>query len=133
MRNKFLLCLLLCAFTISVSAKDWSRVVRAIAKVESNCDPHAVSGIYVGYLQIAPVIVKDCNRILKIRKSSLRYSLADRYSKSKSIQMFVLYQSFYNPKGSVEKAIRLWNGGPNYSHSATQRYYQRVIYHYRKQ
>ena len=40
--------------------------------------------------------------------------------------MFILYQSFYNPKGNTERAIRLWNGGPNYSNKSTQNYYNKV-------
>ena len=38
-----------------------------------------------------------------------------------------IYQKKYNPKGDIEKAIRVWNGGPNYTVKATQGYYQAVM------
>lgn len=41
--------------------------------------------------------------------------------------MFVLIQSYYNPKNNVEKAIRMWNGGIGYSVKRTQRYYEKVM------
>ena len=41
--------------------------------------------------------------------------------------MFLLIQSWYNPKNNVEKAIRSWNGGVNYKVRSTQRYYEKVM------
>lgn len=112
--------------SLSAQARDWGRVLKAIATVESNGNPRAVSGDQVGLLQIRPILVKDCNRILEKRGSSKRYSLRDRYNPVKSREMFILYQSHYNPKGNVERAIRLWNGGSGYSVRGTQGYYQKV-------
>lgn len=112
--------------SLSAQAMDWGRVLKAIATVESNGNPRAVSGDQVGLLQIRPILVKDCNRILEKRGSSKRYSLRDRYNPVKSREMFVLYQSHYNPKGNVERAIRLWNGGSGYTIRGTQKYYAKV-------
>ena len=112
--------------SLTTQAKDWSRVLKAIAYVESKNNPKAVCGDQVGLLQIRPIMVKDCNRILEKRGSRKRYTLRDRYSVSKSKEMFILYQSHYNPKGNVERAIRLWNGGNGYSIRATQGYYTKV-------
>ena len=112
--------------SLTTQAKDWSRVLKAIAYVESKNNPKAVCGDQVGLLQIRPIMVKDCNRILEKRGSRKRYTLRDRYSVSKSKEMFILYQSHYNPKGNVERAIRLWNGGNGYSIRATQGYYNKV-------
>ena len=117
------ICLLL---SLTTNARDWGRVLKAIAHVESNGNPRAVSGDQVGLLQIRPILVRDCNRILERRGSNKRYTLRDRYSASKSREMFVLDQSHYNPKGSVERAIRLWNGGSGYSVRGTQGYYNKV-------
>lgn len=117
------ICLLL---TLTTNARNWGRVLKAIAYVESNGNSKAVSGDQVGLLQIRPIMVKDCNRILKKRGSNKRYTLRDRYSASKSREMFVIYQSHYNPKGNVERAIRLWNGGSGYSVRGTQGYYNKV-------
>ena len=92
---------------------DWSPVIDAIIKVESNGNHQAKNGNQVGAMQITPILVADCNKILKRRKSSKRYKLEDRLNVLKSKEMFLLIQSWYNPKNNVEKAIRLWNGGVN--------------------
>ncbi len=106
---------------------DWNPVMDAIIQVESAGDANAVSGNSVGAMQITPILVKDCNQILQRKKSKKRYTLNDRYSVKKSKEMFLLIQSYYNPKNSIEKAIRSWNGGVNYSVRATNRYYKKVM------
>ena len=106
---------------------DWNPVMDAIIQVESDGNPRTVSGNSVGVMQITPILVKDCNDILKRKKSKKQFSLADRYSIAKSKEMFLLIQSHYNPTNDVEKAIRLWNGGVNYSVRATNRYYKKVM------
>ena len=78
-------------------------------------------------MQITPILVKDCNQILKKQKSKKRYTMADRYSVAKSKEMFLLIQKYYNPENSIEKAIRSWNGGMKYSVRATNKYYKKVI------
>ena len=106
---------------------DWTPVMEAIIKVESEGNPKAVSGNSVGAMQITPVLVKECNNILSKRKSKKRYTLADRYSVEKSKEMFLLIQSYFNPENNVEKAIRSWNGGRSYGIKATNRYYRKVM------
>ena len=108
---------------------DWNPVINAIIEVESEGNPKAVdkSGKSCGIMQITPILVKECNRILSLRKSSKRYSMKDRFSVNKSKEMFLLYQSFYNPKNDVELAIRSWNGGINFTKRGTQRYYNKVM------
>jgi hypothetical protein len=106
---------------------NWNPVMDAIIQVESEGNPNAVSGNSVGVMQITPILVKDCNDILKQKKSNKRFTLKDRYSVAKSKEMFLLIQSHYNPANNVEKAIRLWNGGNNYSVRATNRYYKKVM------
>lgn len=51
----------------------------------------------------------------------------DRLNPTKSKEMFVLFQSKYNPTKDIEKAIRMWNGGPRYSVGKTNRYYNAVM------
>ena len=111
---------------------DWTPVMDAIIEVESNGNRHAKNGDQVGAMQITPILVADCNDILKQRKSTKRFKLSDRLSVDKSKEMFLLIQSRYNPTNSVEKAIRLWNGGVNYSVKGTQRYYEKVLKALRK-
>ena len=101
--------------------------MEAIILVESEGNPRAVSGNSVGAMQITPICVKECNLILERRGSSLRYSLNDRWDVEKSKEMFLLIQSYHNKTNNVERAIRSWNGGPNYSVKATNRYYQKVM------
>ena len=109
------------------SCFNWNPVMDAIIQVESEGNPRAVSGNSVGVMQITPILVEDCNQILKRQKSKKRYTLADRYSVEKSTEMFLLIQKYYNPTNSIEKAIRSWNGGVNYSVRATNRYFQKVM------
>ena len=109
------------------SRYDWNPVMEAIIHVESRGDAKAVSGNSCGAMQITPILVKECNNILKKRKSKKRFTMQDRFSVQKSKEMFLLYQSYFNPKNNVEKAIRSWNGGMNYSVKRTQRYYNKVM------
>ncbi len=118
---------------VEVSAKnggfDWEPVMNAIIQIESKGNPAAVNGPYVGVLQISPILVKECNNILKSTGSSKRYSLSDRFNATKSKEMFVIIQSFHNPLNSVEKAIRLWSGGIRYNVAKTQTYFRKVMRH----
>ena len=108
---------------------DWNPIINAIIEVESAGNANAVdkSGKSCGVLQITPILVKECNRILELKKSSKRYTMDDRFSVSKSKEMFLLFQSYFNPKNDVEFAIRSWNGGLNYTQKATQKYFEKVM------
>lgn len=108
---------------------DWNPVIDAIIEVESEGKADAVdkSGKSCGIMQITPILVKECNRILELKKSRKRYTMQDRFSVNKSKEMFLLFQSFYNPKNSVELAIRSWNGGMNYTKRGTQKYFEKVM------
>ena len=106
---------------------DWNPVMEAIILVESEGNPRVVNGNQVGAMQITPNMVRECNNILKARGSDLQYKMSDRYDVEKSKEMFLLIQSQYNKSNNVEKAIRSWNGGPNYSNRGTERYYQKVL------
>ena len=111
----------------NTSGFNWNPVMDAIIQVESEGNPNAVSGNSVGAMQITPILVKDCNDILKKQKSKKRYTMADRYSVAKSKEMFLIIQKYYNPENNIEKAIRLWNGGVKYTKRATNRYYKKVL------
>lgn len=113
----FLICVMV-TLSMSSNAKekknfDWSGVIKAIIKVESNGNSNASNGNgkCVGILQITPVLVKECNSILKGMKSAKRYTLNDRKNLEKSKEMFILYQSKYNPSNDVDDGIRMWNCG----------------------
>lgn len=106
---------------------DWDPVMNAIIQVESRGNVKAVSGNSCGAMQITPVLVMECNNILKKRKSKKRFSLRDRFDLAKSKEMFVLIQSYFNPQNDIEKAIRAWNGGYRYSVKRTQKYFNKVM------
>lgn len=109
------------------SGFDWTPVIEAIIEVESGSNANAVSGKYCGAMQISPILVEECNNILKERNSKMRYTLKDRFSVEKSKEMFLLIQSYHNPSNNIEKAIRAWNGGNRYKVSSTNGYYRKVM------
>ena len=106
---------------------NWEPIMDAIIQVESEGNSRAISGKSCGAMQITPILVEDCNSILKKRGIKKRYTLNDRFSEKKSKEMFVLIMSHYNPSNNVERAIRLWNGGVNYTKRGTQGYYNKVM------
>ena len=112
---------------VSSDEFDWTPVMEAIIQVESEGDPNAKSGNSVGVMQITPVLVAECNNILKKRNSKKRFKLSDRFSIAKSKEMFLLMQSVHNPLNSIEHAIRAWNGGNHFSKKKTQRYFEKVM------
>lgn len=123
------LTLFLCAIGTNAenqNGKSWETLIKAISAVESGNNENAVNGKHVGILQISPCVVDDCNEICKEK----RFKYSDRYSKEKSIEMFNIYQNKYNPKGELDKALRVWNGGPGYTIRGTNRYVKRVMKKY---
>jgi soluble lytic murein transglycosylase-like protein len=137
MRQK-LISLVMLMLPISMSAQegkfDWNPVMDAIIQVESKGNPkaHNKNGDCAGILQITPGLVKQCNTWLKAKKSKKRYTLSDRYNVKKSKEMFVMVQKHYNKSNNVEKAIRVWNGGPGYTLEGTNGYYRKVMKYYNK-
>ena len=136
MRKKLILFVLL-MLPISMNAQkeqfDWNPVMDAIIQVESKGNPkaHNKNGDCAGILQITPGLVKQCNTWLKAKKSKKRYTLTDRYNVQKSKEMFVMVQSYYNKSNDVEKAIRIWNGGPGYTIKGTNGYFNKVMKYYK--
>ena len=137
MRQK-LISLVMLMLPISISAQegkfDWNPVMDAIIQVESKGNPkaHNKNGDCAGILQITPGLVKQCNAWLEAKKSKKRYTLSDRYNVKKSKEMFVMVQKHYNKSNNVEKAIRVWNGGPGYTLEGTNGYYRKVMKYYKK-
>lgn len=114
--------------------KKWERVMNAIIAVESKGDPkaHNPVGDCAGILQITPILVKECNNLLKEKKSTKRYTLGDRYNAKKSKEMFIFLQEHFNPELNVEKTIKQWNCGfytKDWKHKSIG-YYKKVMKHY---
>ena len=114
--------------------KKLERVMNAIIAVESKGNPnaHNKNGDCAGILQITPILVKECNQILKNRKFNKRYTLRDRYNVKKSKEMFILLQEHFNPGLNVEKAIKCWNCGfyTKQWKLKSVEYYEKVMKHY---
>jgi hypothetical protein len=135
--KKLILTCLMSILVLTVNAQtkkmyDWTKIMNAIIQVESkgNSKAYNANGDCAGILQITPILVKQCNIWLKNQKSQKRYTLQDRYDVEKSKEMFIMIQEHYNPSHSVEKAIRLWNGGPSYTIKGTNGYYKKVMKYY---
>jgi len=114
---------------------DWDRLINAIIYVESRGNDSAIGdrGKAVGCLQIHPICVREVNRILRKNDIPLVYTLEDRYSRAKSIEMFNIiaeqyecceYTTFIE---YAEIVARRWNGGPRgHKKRATIKYWEKV-------
>lgn len=102
---------------------DMEKMIDRLIIIESsgNCNAIGDNGKAVGCLQIHPIMVKDVNRI-----SRKNYTLNDRYSKVKSIEMCKVYFNHYGKNKSEEQLVRKWNGGPRGdTKTATIKYWNR--------
>lgn len=88
-------------------------VLNAMIIVESGGDKnaHAKSEQAVGILQIRPIMIREVNRILRINKSKIRYRKKDRWSREKSIEIFMIVYNYHHIGKSFEEVARFWNGG----------------------
>lgn len=104
-------------------------LINAMILVESRGDDSAyhTGEKAVGCLQIRPIMLKECNRILELIQSSKRYNLIDRWSRRKSIEIFTIINQYHNKDASYEEIARFWNGGPSWiKKSGTKKYWKKV-------
>jgi len=107
-------------------------LLEALIQVESQGNENAVGDKHlsrpsIGILQIRPIMVREVNRILKKHKVKKKYTLEDRYSREKSIEMFYIWQSFHHLNDSDEVIARCWNGGPRgWKRNSTLHYWDKV-------
>jgi hypothetical protein len=86
------------------------KILLAFMKVESDCRTNVVNKLgYTGILQIGQEMVDETNRICKIKGNSLRFTLSDALDSTRSVQMWYIFQNFYNPSYDLYKASKLWN------------------------
>lgn len=99
-------------------------LIDAIIHVESRGNVRAYNSKEdaVGCLQIRPIMLREVNRLL----GCCKYTLADRWSKEKSIEMFnVIRDHTKNPTDEI--LARNWNGGWNgYKKPSTLEYWNKV-------
>ena len=90
---------------------DWECFIEAIIWTESRGNENCIgdSGKAVGVLQIHPVMVREANRILKMKNIDVEYDYDDRYSKEKSIEIFNIIQDFHNKNHDYNRALQIWN------------------------
>ena len=127
MKNKIALLLLLIAPAIchAITPDEIEQLLPALQVVESNNQVDAIGdgGRAAGILQIHPIMVKECNRIL----GREWFTLADRFSVSRSRAMARVYFGHYGKGWTLEQAARAWNGGPKgYTKKATLKYWGKV-------
>lgn len=108
----------------SIPKKD--KLVEAIIWVESRGDTLAYnkSEEALGCLQIRPIMLREVNRLLAKNSIKKVYTLKDRTSRSKSIEMFNVIRAHIN-NPTDERIARIWNGGYNYGES-TLKYWNKV-------
>ena len=107
------------------------RLIDALIAIESNGDDSAIGdgGLAVGCLQIHPIMVEDVNRILGLTAghAHLKYTLDDRYDRSKSLNMCKTYLNHYCRDMDNESKARCWVGGPDgYKKESTEAYWLKV-------
>jgi hypothetical protein len=107
-------------------------LVEALIFVESRGKEDAVGDTHlgdpsIGVLQIRPIMVREVNRILKKKKSKMRFQMKDRFDRKKSIWMFMIWKDYHHPTDNFETIARNWNGGPNgYRFKRTEQYWNKV-------
>ena len=115
---------------------DVEPLIQAMIMVESegNDSAYHKGEKAAGCLQIRPIMVREVNRILEIQNSELEYTLEDRWSREKSIEMFHIVNGYHNKNSTYEEIARAWNGGPNwFKKGLTKRYWKRVQKQLKKQ
>lgn len=100
-------------------------LICAMMMVESGNNPinNNPSEDAVGVLQIRPIFLEDCNRIV----GYARWVPEDRYSVVESIQMTEVYWEHYCKDMSPEQKARCFNGGPDgWKEECTLPYWEKV-------
>lgn len=107
-------------------------LIDALIMVESLGNDSAIGDVHmgdpsIGVLQIRPIMVREVNRILKLKRSGYKFKRKDRFSREKSIEMFMIWYEFHHKDSDYEKISRSWNGGPRgHRNSRTLHYWKKV-------
>jgi len=108
---------------------DLAPLIEAMIWVESRDNDSAYNKREdaVGCLQIRPIMLRECNRILELQNVEKRYTLEDRWSRTKSVQIFYVVNNYHHENATYEEIARAWNGGPNWAQKGgTKRYWNKV-------
>lgn len=114
-------------------------LLRAIEMVESGGRHDAIGdgGAAVGILQLHRIYVDECNRILTLQRSPVRYRYEDRRHVQRSREMFWVVSRYWNrhwerrgSRATRETTARRHNGGPRgHLKQATAGYWRKVRSH----
>ncbi len=113
----------------------WDSFVAAVIQVESrgNDNAYCRKEDAVGCLQIRPIMVREVNRILKLNNIQMRYTLNDRWSRVRSLEMFeIMAEEVECCDGLTrlefyEIVARKWNGGQRGDKKrSTKKYWKKV-------
>src|SRR5574344_1245169 len=102
---------------------EWEIFMLAVAMEESRWSCAARNGDAIGFLQITPICVEEDNRIL----GKEQFTLEDRWSKERSVEIWHVIQNHHNPDHDHDKALDIWN--PNHPDSykdGVQLYYNQL-------
>jgi hypothetical protein len=106
-----------------------SMYLEAKIYVESRGYPRARDGNQIGILQITPIMIRECNNILKRIGDERRYTVDDRFNPIKSKEIYRIVMEYHNPKFVLFEASCIWNAGRK-SNSLNESVYGIVrIYH----
>ena len=108
----------------SITEVKKDSLIEAIMHVESRGDTlaHNLREDAVGCLQIRPIMVREVNRLIGAND----FTLDDRWSKARSIEMFNVIR-WHTENATNEILARNWNGGWNgYKKRSTLKYWNKV-------
>jgi len=101
--------------------KVFDNMLNAFMKVESNFDTDTINSLgYGGILQIGQEMINEANRICRIRQICESFTLDDRLDSTKSVRVWYIVQSYWNPSYGLKKACKVWNP------LASNRYYTKI-------
>jgi len=116
--------------SISNKKTQIDKLMKALIWVESKGDSTAFAPNEnaIGVLQIRPIMIRDVNRILKLKGEDNRYHHNDAWDSEKSKEIFMIWLNWYHKADlNFEKIARTWNGGPDgYSEIETVKYWDKV-------
>lgn len=82
----------------------------------------------IGCLQIRPIMVREVNRVGKLRGLKSDYDHSDAWDRYKSMEMFEQWSSVHHEEYDFERMARNWNGGPKGIYKdATLSYWNKVL------
>ena len=103
-----------------------SILIAAWIAVESGGNDLAVNGDCVGCLQIRPILVEDCNRILGQKRFVISKDYDCRLSRAESVAMAQVVIGHYKPK-TIKAATMRWVSGNRAPGPRARQHWEKVM------